>query len=332
MNSHSASSSHRASTSISRYADSRARTQGALALALWLLLLATTVAACRYSDTLRAASWILAAWTIASVAWVFFVLPMAELRSLRARGIEYSVDARQYPRLKTLLVKGSGNLGVREPAAYIRKNTPSRTADCSIRIAGFAPYFMVVGQGATRDYQPPELDCLALRGLVHSLLGNVARLDALHRFGAMTFVHRVLVAPVAIYLLMLRALWLSRAEQNADRLTLLLVKNPRLLLNALTKDFVATHSRLRARGVSFGDVETFVKDGGLANHDLPNHDLSNQKLSNQKLSNRDGEQSAHGVLRKAIDEDVAFSVRARNLTRWVNSPQYVSALETLSQK
>ncbi len=321
MNSHSASSSHRASISISRYADSRARSQGVLALALWLLLLATTVAACWHFDTLRAGNWILVAWTIASVAWVFFVLPMAELRSLRARGIEYSIDARQYPRLKTLLVKGSGNIGVREPTAYIRKNTHQNT-DCSIRIAGFAPHWIVVGQGATRDYQPPELDCLALRGLVHSLLGNVARLDALHRFGAMTFVHRVLVAPVAIYLLMLRALWPSHAEQNADRLTLLLVKNPRLLLNALTKDFVATHSRLRARGVSFGDVETFVKDGGLANHDL----------SNQKLSNRDGEQSAHGVLRKAIDEDVAFSARARNLTRWINSPQYVSALETLSQK
>ena len=180
-----------------------------------------------------------------------------------------------------------------------------------MRIAGVTPHWIAVGQGATRDLEPPELDCLALRCLVHARLGHVARLDLINRVRQMPSAQRLLVWPISLYASLLHALWLAHAESNADRLALLLVKNPKLVMSALLKDFVSHHNLLRAKGVGFDDVETHLKSGGL-------------------LEKSGAQMSAQYALGNALREDAAFNARLNALTTWVNSPEYVSALETLA--
>ena len=300
----------RRDTGFAAYALPVARAQGLLALALWVFAMLLLTAFCAWFEALRAVAVIIFAWWIWSSFYVFRILPQNGRKMLRARGIEYSIGARNHPRLKTLLQKGSTNVGVREPEGYIQKDA-SDDANYNVRIAGVTPHWIAVGQGATRDLEPPELDCLALRCLVHARLGHVARLDLINRVRQMPSANRVLVWPISLYASLLHALWLAHAESNADRLALLLVKNPKLVMSALLKDFVSHHNLLRAKGVGFDDVETHLKSGGL-------------------LEKSGAQMSAQYALGNALREDAAFNARLNALTTWVNSPEYVSALETLA--
>lgn len=331
---------------LAAYVLPAARTQGQIALMLWLSTMALFLAFCAWFESLRWLGFLIFLWWIASCVALFVVMPQNELKNLRARGSEYAINARSQPRLKTLLQKGSALIGVREPEGVLQKKAPDHP-NFEVRIAGRAPHFLVVGQSAvenvvgrsgeeqrdveqgamqseetqndkpqsyeTESYEPPELDCLVLRCLVHAHLGDVSRLDLLERLGQMRRLHRVLVWPVGLYALMLRAMWLPHAQANADRLALLLVKNPKLVMSALLKDFVAQHAVLRARNVGFSDVDTHLKGGGLLE--------------------RSGEQmSAQYALGNALRDDTTFNARLNAITSWVNSPEYVAALEHLAEK
>lgn len=301
------------------YALPQARTQGQIALFVWLLAMVLVIAFCWWCawwfETLQILSGLVLVWWLASCVVVFKISPQNERNMLRARGSKYAINARNYPRLKTLLHRGSASVGVREPEGTIQESAHEQEnshENFEVRIAGSAPHFVVVGQGATRDYEPPELDCLVLRCLVHVRLGNVARLDAIGRLSQMTPLHRVLVWPVALYGAFLRVLWWPHAEASADRLALLLVKNPKLVMSALLKNFVASHTVLQARGVSFDDVDAHLKGGGLLE--------------------KSGEQmSAQYALGNALRDDAAFNARLNAITSWINSPEYVSALEQLAK-
>jgi hypothetical protein len=290
---------------LQSYALPQAQASGVRAFWIWVVLMAALVGIFYAIEALRTLAWVVLLWWAVSAIVVFWVMPATELRTLRSRGVEYSINARQHPRLKTLLSKGSVMVGVREPEGYVRGGN-----ELLVHMAGRAPVYLVVGQGALNELPPPELDCLTLRALVQNSLGQTTRVDALRHMSAMSKLLRLAVWPLGLYASLLRAMWQAPAESSADRLTLLLVKNPKLLMSALVKEFVSSQSALQTQGVTLAEAENYVRQGGL-------------------ISNTGEQISSQFRIGIAIRENAAFDARLRALTRYINSPEYVGGARTV---
>ena len=284
------------------------RGEGTKAFLIWIvLMLALTAGLCVLAETRDFGIGIFA-WWILSVVVYFFIAPRMVARRLRLHGTEYAITSRRHPRLKTLLSKGSTMIGVPEPEGFLTDETNTH-----VGILGGGQPFVIVTGGAAQSLLPPELDCLTLRCLVHIRLRHVRRLMLLQFLGDTPPALRLLAWPVAIYGALLRLNWHDMAEQSADRLTLLLVKNPKLLMSALLKQFASSDPAMQSQGISAEDVDKYIKQGGL-------------------IGNSGTEISTQYKIGSAIQSNPYLEDRIRALTAWVNAPEYVAALEQMAEK
>jgi hypothetical protein len=249
---------------------------------------------------------IFAWWVLASFAY-FIMRPRMELRRLRMHGTEFLITSKKHPRVKTLLSKGSAMIGVSEPEGFLTDENVSR-----VNVIGGQP-FIVVARGAADLLLPPELDCLALRCLVHIRLNHVRRLTLLQFLGDTPPAVRILAWPVVLYGSLLRLNWQDMAEQSADRLTLLLVKNPKLLMSSILKQFASCDPAMQAQGITVEDVDKYIKQGGL-------------------IGNSGVEISTQYKIGSAIQDNPFLDARMHELTAWVNSPEYVEALQKMAAR
>jgi hypothetical protein len=245
-------------------------------------------------------------WIAASFAY-FIIAPRMVLRRLRMHGTEFLITSKKHPRVKTLLSKGSAMIGVPEPEGFLTDEMTSR-----VSAIGGQP-IVVVTKGAADLLLPPELDCLTLRCLIHVHLNHVRRLTLLQFLGDTPPAVRILAWPVVLYGSLLRLNWQDMAEQSADRLTLLLVKNPKLLMSSILKQFASCDPAMQEQGITVEDVDKYIKQGGL-------------------IGNSGVEISTQYKIGSAIQDNPFLDTRMRALTAWVNSPEYVDALQKMAAR
>lgn len=296
-----------AAAEIADYALPNLKGEGGKAFGIWMVVMVVLCGLFLPLEATRPLGIIFTAWWLLSSFAYFIMAPRIVLRRLRLEGGKNSITAQRQPRLKTLLSKGSATISVAEPEGFLLNDSTTQ-----VQILGGDP-FMLVSQGATENLLPPELDCLALRCLIHAKLGSVKRLSLLKFLNDTPAGMRVLAWPVVMYGALLRTGWSDAAEQSADRLTLLLVKNPKLLMSAILKQFASCDPQMQERNISAEDVDTYIKQGGLIG-------ATGTEISTQYK------------IGSAIKENPTLDERLRALTAWVNTPEYVLALEKLSAR
>lgn len=282
------------------------RSEGIKSLVIWIVLMLALCGGLSLLPQTQNIGFGLFAWWILSSLAYFVIAPRLVLRRMRSHAAEYLITARKHPRLKTLLSKGSGLIGIDEPEGFLSEETVAH-----VRVLSAKQPFVIVTSGASELLLPPELDCLTLQCMVHARLGHVRRLMLLQFLGDTPPAARILAWPVALYAYLLRLNWHEMAEQSADRLTLLLVKNPKLLMSSLLKQFASSDPAMQNMDITINDVDSYIKQGGL-------------------IGNSGTEISTQYKIGSAIQDNPYLEGRIRAITAWVNAPEYVSALEKLA--
>lgn len=250
----------------------------------------------------------MAAWWLGSVFVYYVIVPRMILRRLRMHGAEYEVTSKKSPRLKAVLAKGSAMLGVSEPEAFFTDEVVPQ-----VRLYGRKdPYFFVANKGAAEALTPPELDCMALRTLVHASQGHIGRLMLLETLDKTPAAARLLVWPVYFYSMFLQMAWKDIAIETADRLTLLLVKDPKLLLRGILKMHAFNDHIMTEAEVTPEDIEEYVNQAG-------------------RISVEGSEISTQYKIGTAISANPFLDERLKNFSEWSRSQDYRNALEKLAE-
>jgi Zn-dependent protease with chaperone function len=114
-----------------------------------------------------------------------------------------------------------------------------------------------------------------------------------------------------IYARLLRQLWLPYAQRSADRLALLLIRNPQLMMSAILKEYAATDAGMQELGVTSEDVTNWISQKGHIG-------MKGEEISTQYK------------LGRAIHEAPILEERIQELQRWNNSPDFKNAVEKLA--
>jgi len=281
------------------------RSDGTKAFLIWMLLM-VVLCAIVSSIMWEVGTGIFAWWVLSSLVY-FMIAPRTLQRRLRMHGNEAKLTSKTQPRLKNTLSKGSSLLSVDEPESFMLAEEASQ-----IRILGSSkPYYVIVTQGALQYLQPAEIDCLVIRSLVQSRLGHVRRMSVLRFLNDTPAAVRLLAWPVNFYGVLLRHWWQDQAEQSADRLTLLLVKNHELMKSAIIKQHAVSDPQMQEQNITTEDVDNYVRQGNIIG--MQGNEISTQ----YKLG-----QAIHG---NSYLED-----RLNALDAWARSPEYKEALEKLA--
>jgi hypothetical protein len=297
-----------AAPALADYADPSERSEGLKAFFLWALTLLAVSCVLAAWETTRGIGIGLFVWWLVSAIIYFMLAPRFLLRRLRMHGREYEVNSRTQPRLKTLLGKASTTLGISEPEAFMIQEPVTRVAVLGRK----DPHFLIVTQTTCENLENPEIDCLVLRGLVEARQRQTARRMLLHFLDGTQPALRILVWPAVFYGFLLRAFWLEPAEKNADRLTLLLMKNPKLLTSAILKEFVANDEEMQMRSITTEDVDNYIRQGS-------------------NISLHGGEISTQYKLGNAIHENGFLEERLQAISSYARSPEFTEATQKLAQ-
>lgn len=250
----------------------------------------------------------LTVWWFASVFIYYILVPRLLLRRLRLHGPDFEITSKKAPRLKAVLAKGSAMLGVSEPEGFFTDEVVPR-----IRLMGRKdPYFFVANKGAAEALSPPELDCMALRTLVHASQGHAARMMLIQAMDNTPAVVRLLVWPAGLYSSLLQMSWHELAIQTADRLTLLLVKDHKLLLRGILKMHAFSDPIMNEAEVTPEDVEEYVNQAG-------------------RISVAGSEISTQYKIGTAISANPFLENRLQELNEWARSQDFRNALEKLAE-
>lgn len=250
----------------------------------------------------------LTAWWIGSIFVYYVLVPRMVLRRLRLHGPEFEITTKKSPRLKAVLAKGSAMLGVTEPEGFISDEVVPQ-----VRLMGRKdPYFFMATKGAAESLAPPELDCLALRTLVHASQRHTARLMLIEFVAKTPVAVRLLVWPIGFYSSLLQMSWLELANQTGDRLTLLLVKDHKLLLRGILKMHAFSDPIMNEAEVTPEDVEEYVNQAG-------------------RISVEGKEISTQYKIGTAISANPFLDERIQNLNEWARSQEFQDALQKLAE-
>lgn len=173
------------------------------------------------------------------------------------------------------------------------------------------PGAVLIHKDAFTSLEPNEISALVLRALVDIRQGHARRhfvLDFIDTVQPRSM--QYLVWPVTIYAKLLRAIWLQTAHQNTDRIAMLLVKNPNLMLSAILKDYAARDYNMQELNVSTQDVSNWVNQRG-------------------HIGNSGAEISTQYKLGRAIHEDPPLEDRLQKLQNWAKSSEFTAALEKM---
>ncbi|MBV9865017.1 MAG: hypothetical protein JO316_06680 [Abitibacteriaceae bacterium] len=293
---------------LSDYVVQGEKGEGTKAFVIWfLLIIVASVGLSLNPNTMGFGIGIFVWWLVSCIIY-FFIAPRMVLRRLRMHGSEYEVTSRNHPRLRNLLSKASGMLGLDTPEAFVVDETIPQ-----IRILGSnkSP-FLIITKGAMDLLQNSELDTLVLRCLVQARQGHVRRLSLLQFVNDTAAPLRILVWPAMFYAWLLRGTnWQEFAAETADRLTLLLMKNYKVLLSALLKLHAATDPLMQETKISSQDVDNYIKQSGFIG-------LEGQEISTQYR------------LGSAIHENPYLEERIKALNSFADSDEFDSALTKLA--
>jgi hypothetical protein len=160
--------------------------------------------------------------------------------------------------------------------------------------------------------QVTELDCLVIRALVQQRQRQVRRHMLVQLLAYTHPAARFLAWPIAIYAGLLRAFWSDLADQTADRLTLLIMKNDKLLMGAILKQFAASDPLMMENNVTAEDVDNYIKQGGII-------DTSGSSISTQYK------------IGSSISANPFIEDRVTALRSWASSIEYREALRSLAE-
>lgn len=282
------------------------RREGAKAFGLWMLFIVVLVAGFSVVEATRPFGLGILAWWLVSCIGYFFIGPKIVMRRLRMHGNDIVINSRTHPRLQALLNKGSGVLGVATPEGYMLPEGISQ-----IRIFT-PPAFVLLTQAACDLLQPTELDCLVLRQLVHLRQNHVRRLMLMKFLSDTPPAVRLLAWPVGLYAFLLRLWWSDLAEMTADRLTLLIIKNHKVLSAALIKQHAATDPLMGEHEILPEDVDAYIAQNGLIT-------LEGREISTQYK------------LGQAIHENPYLEERLKELNAFAKSEEYSTAIAKLAE-
>jgi hypothetical protein len=205
-----------------------------------------------------------------------------------------------------MLLKGSALLGIEEPDAYMLPEGPAQ-----LRIIG-APHCIIVTAETASVLEPPELNCLLLRTMMHARQGHVRRLMLDTFIRDTPPVTRLLAWPVLIYAFLLRLWWQDLAHQTADRLTLLFTPNPELLKSAVLKLQVVNDPHMHEREITIDDVREYIEQHGAIG-------TAGQGISLQYK------------IGQAIHDDALLEGRIEDIDEWPKMPDFRAAVEKLQR-
>lgn len=284
------------------------RGEGTKAFLIWfiLMLLGSVILALVPVQAVKPIGIAVGAWWLLSSVGYFFLAPFLVLRRLRLDESS-RITSRTQPRLANAIAKGSTILGVPEPEAYLLQEGISQ-----VKILGAAPQFITITQAATELLSPNELDALILRALVHSRENHVRRLSMLQFLGDTPAAARILVWPMSFYAALLNMAWHELAEQTADRLALIILRNPKVFMAAMLKQLAESDPQMREIGVTAADVDAYIQQDGVI--DAAGHSVSTQ----YKIGS-------------AIGDNPYIEARISAFNEWAKSPEFQTALAKMKK-
>jgi Zn-dependent protease with chaperone function len=294
---------------LSDYVAEGERGEGVKAFLIWFVLMAlmSVVLVFVPVDVMRNIGIGISIWWLLSALGYFFIAPFLLLRRLRLDESS-RITARTQPRLSSAIAKGSAIMGVPEPEAYLLPEGISQ-----VKILGAAPQFILVTKAATELLAPHELDALILRALVHSRENHVRRLSMLQFLADTPPAARILAWPISFYAALLNMAWHELAEQTADRLALIILRNPKIFMSAILKQLAESDPQMREIGVTPADVDAYIQQDGRI--DAAGHSVSTQ----YKIGS-------------AIGDNPYMEARIAAFNDWARSPEFQAALEKLKKK
>ena len=279
--------------------------EGWKAFGLWMLFIFVLVAGLYANPTTRVTGILVLVWWLSCCAWYFYFAPKELIKQLRAQQSDRLISAQTNPHLCDVLNKGAALLGVAAPETYL-------LPDGSPQIRAYhPPAFLTLTQSAVELVEPTELDCLILRQLMHFRQKHVARLMLINLLRDAPTPLRILSWPVGLYAFFLRMWWIDLAEQSADRLTLLIVKNHKVISSALLKQYAATDVTMSEYKITSGDVDSYMAQNGLIS-------FEGQAISTQYR------------LGQAIRENPYLDERLHALSNYAQSEEFKIAVQRLA--
>lgn len=288
------------------YAQPGERSEGTKALGLWLLFFVVIVGGFSISPVTRNIGLIFFLWWLGSCLGYLFIAPRVILSRLKAQGISIVINTKSQPRLQAVLNKGAGILGINVPGAYLLKDDPSQ-----IRIYS-SPDFLVLTQTTLDLLQPAELDCVVLRNMVHFRQKHARRLMLMKLLNDTPPLMRLLAWPMTMYGFFLRMWWKDAAEMTADRLTLLLLKNHKIIASAILKQKAVSDPVMAEHEITSADVDAYIAQDGLIS-------LEGREISTQYR------------LGQAIHENSYLEARLQALADFAKSGEFKDALQKLAE-
>lgn len=284
------------------------RSEGMKSLLLWLFAMLFICGVPLGIPTMQSVGIGLVAWWLVSVLIYYVIVPRMVLRRLRMHGAEFDITTKKNPRLKAVLSRGSALLGLSEPEGFV-----SEEPSPQVRLLGSKdPYFYLATRGACELLTPAELDCLTLRALIQGRQRQLGRLNLIQSIIATPGIVRALVWPINMYAVMLQMSWSELANQSADRLTLLLLRDQKLLLRAILKMHAQFDPVMIEAEVTPEDVESYVNQEG-------------------RISVEGTEISTQYKLGSAISANPFLEERLHALSEWARSAEYQEALQKLAE-
>ncbi len=275
---------------------------GFAALGVWIVALIFLCGIWNLSEATQPFAIGMPIWSVLAIGAYLVVGPGYLAGKLRSKG-GAPVSLHNKPVLKNLLARAAPLLALREPFALIVEKEAPRSRVWPSALLFNRPLFGIMDDS--------EASVLAVRGLAHQKLGHARRLALLDLLDQTPPITKLLVWPVALYARFLRQMWLPHAQKSADRLALLLIRNPQLMMSAILKEYAATDAGMQELGVTSQDVTNWISQKGHIG-------MKGEEISTQYK------------LGRAIHEAPLLEERIQELQRWNDSPDFKSALEKLA--
>jgi hypothetical protein len=106
--------------------------------------------------------------------------------------------------------------------------------------------------------------------------------------------------------------WHELADQTADRLALIILRNPKIFLSALLKQLAESDPQMREVGVTPADVDAYIQQDGVI--DAAGHSVSTQ----YKIGS-------------AIGDNPYIDARITAFNEWARSSEFQEALAKLKK-
>lgn len=279
------------------------RQMGKVALGLWLGLLAFLCGIWWVSEATQPVAIGMPLWCLGAIGAYLVFGPNYLLGKMRSAGTGAQISSVNKPVLKNMLAKAAPVLSIREPQAFIVDKPSPRSRVWPQALLFNKPLWNVMDDS--------EASVLLVRGLAHQKLGHARRLALLDLLDQTPTASKILVWPVVLYARFLRAFWLPHAQKSADRLAMLLIRNPSLLMSAVLKEYAANDQQMQDLSVTSEDVTNWIAQKGHIG-------MKGEEISTQYK------------LGRAIHEAPLLEERIFDMQRWINTPEFKEAVEKLA--